>query len=291
MKSMTGFGRAAADCPEFSLTVDVSSVNKKGLELSVGLPREWQPMERLVAAKLREFYTRGKVGVSIKAEFKGIKNSPLADKAAVAAALEELKSLCSNYGTKFEPTADTILKICELTSSCTAQNSDWEAAWETVATALDQALRSAEQMRELEGENLKKDLIHRLDLILELVMAAEKESKNTVGQYRDQLLGRLKEMGLEIRLDDERLLKELCIFADKCDVAEEITRLKSHISQFIAAADESGPVGRKMDFICQEMGREINTTASKANNLELTKLAISLKNELERVREQVQNVE
>ena len=217
MKSMTGFGRAAADCPEFSLTVDVSSVNKKGLELSVGLPREWQPMERLVAAKVREFYTRGKVGVSIKAEFKGIKNSPLADKAAVAAALEELKSLCSNYGTKFEPTADTILKICELTSSCTAQNSDWEAAWETVAAALDQALRSAEQMRELEGENLKKDLIHRLDLILELVMAAEKESKNTVGQYRDQLLGRLKEMGLEIRLDDERLLKELCIFADKRD--------------------------------------------------------------------------
>ena len=247
MKSMTGFGRAAADCPEFSLTVDVSSVNKKGLELSVGLPREWQPMERLVAAKVREFYTRG------KAEFKGIKNSPLADKTAVAAALDELKSLCSNYGAKFEPTADTILKICELTSSCTAQNSDWEAAWENVAAALDEALRNAEQMRELEGENLKKDLIHRLDLILEL--------------------------------------KELCIFADKCDVAEEITRLKSHISQFIAATNENGPVGRKMDFICQEMGREINTTASKANNLELTKLAISLKNELERVREQVQNVE
>lgn len=123
-----------------------------------------------------------------------------------------------------------------------------------VAAALDEALRNAEQMRELEGENLKKDLIHRLDLILELVMAAEKESKNTVGQYRDQLLGRLKEMGLELRLDDERLLKELCIFADKCDVAEEITRLKAIYRNLSPQPTRTGPSGGRWTSSAKRWG-------------------------------------
>ena len=274
MKSMTGFGRAAAECEGFSVVADVSSVNKKGLEISVSLPRDWQPLERLIAAKAREFYTRGKVGVSVRADFKGA-----------------LKAACESVGAKFEPSADTVLKLCELSASDAAQSPDWESAWATVSAALSEAFEKSSQMREAEGENLKRDLASRLNLILELALSAERESRNTAAQYRDRLLARLKDLGLELNLGDERLLKELCIFADKCDVSEEITRLKSHIAQFLSALEERDAVGRKMDFICQEMGREINTMASKANNLELTKIAISLKNELERVREQIQNIE
>lgn len=289
MKSMTGFGRATAECESFSVVAEVSSVNKKGFEISVGLPRDWQPLERLIAAKAREFYTRGKVGVSVRADFKGASRL-LPDAPALESAAAALKAACESVGTKFEPSADTVLKLCELSASA-AQNSDWESAWETVSVALSEALEKSSQMREAEGENLRRDLATRLNLILELALSAERESRNTAAKYRDRLLARLKDLGLELDLDDERLLKELCIFADKCDVSEETTRLKSHIAQFLSALEERDAVGRKMDFICQEMGREINTMASKANNLELTKIAISLKNELERVREQIQNIE
>lgn len=289
MKSMTGFGRAAAECESFSVVAEVSSVNKKGFEISVGLPRDWQPLERLIAAKAREFYTRGKVGVSVRADFKGASRL-LPDAPALESAAAALKAACESVGARFEPSADTVLKLCELSVSA-AQNSDWESAWETVSVALSEALEKSSQMREAEGENLKRDLAERLNLILELALSAERESRNTAAKYRDRLLARLKDLGLELDLDDERLLKELCIFADKCDVSEETTRLKSHIAQFLSALEERDAVGRKMDFICQEMGREINTMASKANNLELTKIAISLKNELERVREQIQNIE
>ncbi len=290
MKSMTGFGRASAECESFSVVADVSSVNKKGLEISVGLPRDWQPLERLIAAKAREFYTRGKVGVSVRADFKG--GAPLiSDPSALKHAAAALKAACESVGAKFEPSADTVLRLCELSAPAAAQDSDWESAWETVSAALSEAFEKSSQMREAEGENLKRDLSSRLGAILELTLSAERESQNTPAQYRGRLLARLKDLGLELNLGDERLLKELCIFADKCDVSEEITRLKSHIGQFLSALGESGAAGRKMDFICQEMGREINTMASKANNLELTKIAISLKNELERVREQIQNIE
>ena len=290
MKSMTGFGRAAAECEGFSVVADVSSVNKKGLEISVSLPRDWQPLERLIAAKAREFYTRGKVGVSVRADFKGAP-ALLSGASALKSAAAALKAACESVGAKFEPSADTVLKLCELSASDAAQSPDWESAWATVSAALSEAVEKSSQMREAEGENLKRDLASRLNLILELALSAERESRNTAAQYRDRLLARLKDLGLELNLGDERLLKELCIFADKCDVSEEITRLKSHIAQFLSALEERDAVGRKMDFICQEMGREINTMASKANNLELTKIAISLKNELERVREQIQNIE
>lgn len=290
MKSMTGFGRAVAECGDFRVCVDVSSVNKKGLELSVSLPRQWQPLERLVAAKVREFYSRGKVNVAFKVDFKNRAADIFADTQALKSAFGALKKACEEVGAEFAPTSDTLMKLAE-TFGESEGNSDWESAWQVLEPALVDALKKSDQMREREGENLKSDLLSRLNLILELTLSAERESKGTAKKYRDKLLERLSELGLELRLDDERLLKELCIFADKCDTAEETTRLKSHIAQFAAAAEEREPSGRKMDFICQEMGREINTTASKANNLELTKIAISLKNELERVREQIQNIE
>lgn len=291
MKSMTGFGRATADCAEFSLTLDLSSVNKKGFELFVSLPRDWQPMERLISIEIKKSFTRGKINAACRVDFKKGENAFSIDEAALAAAADKLRRACEKLSAPFALTPELLLKLNgEIRTDSSAAN-DWEDAWPVVEKTLNEALEKIDAMRAEEGNALKADLTMRLQAIFEMVAEVEKNSKDTVCKYRDAMLQRLTNSGLQLDVNDERVLKEISLFADKCDISEEITRLKSHISQFLSTMDENDAVGRKMDFICQEMGREINTIASKANNLELTKLAIELKNELERVREQTQNVE
>ncbi len=288
---MTGFGRALKACPDFDITVDISTVNKKGFELAVSLPRDWFPMERLISQTLKKSISRGKISVSVKVEKKKSDAVLSIDNHALKLAVEELKKTCESLNIKNpEITPDIILKIDERISQNTI-STDWESAWEYVESAITEAAQKLDIMRIVEGESLKNDLTSRLQTIENLVTEVEKNSQGTVQKYKEQLLQRLANSGLELDPNDERILKEICIFADKCDICEEITRLKSHITQFLATMQENDAVGRKMDFICQEMGREINTTASKANSLELTKLTIDLKNELERIREQTQNIE
>lgn len=292
MKSMTGFGRASADFSDFSATIDISSVNKKGIEVFVSLPREWMALEPTVNAALKKRFLRGKFNVCFSVVFARQKGCIFANAGAVKEALGELKRLCAENGAQFLPNQETLLKINDLAKDSSADSIDWQEAWEKLEPLLDSACAELGRMRETEGGRLEADLQSRLDRIENLVEEAEAEAKNSPKNYRQSLLEKLESLGLEIDLDDERVLKEVCIFADRCDVAEEITRLKSHIGQFrqiMAGAEDA--VGRKLDFLCQEMGREINTTASKANNLNLTKITLELKNEMERVREQVQNIE
>ncbi len=292
MKSMTGFGRARVDTPKFGLVVDATSVNKRGLEIFVSLPRDWQSMELAIAQKLKKFFARGKISLSIKAEFKSDQQSFSIDAQAVNTALKNLEEICATSGTPFNPSVDTILKINESLSSQKQQSAcDWEEALPFVEATVEEASTRLDEMRIAEGVALAKDLEARLATISEAVEKLEIESRGAVDKYKEQLLQRLANSGLELDVSDERVLKEVCLFADKSDICEEITRLKSHISQFLSATKETEAVGRKMDFICQEMGREINTTASKAGSLAITKIAIDLKNELERIREQIQNVE
>lgn len=290
MKSMTGFGRATTESNGLSVCIDVSSVNKKGLEISASMPRDWSPMERLIASKLRNFYERGKVNVAIRAEMAN-SSAIMPSPEQLSEATAELKKACELVGTDFNPTADTLLKIADTLRQNSASLTDWEEAWQIVEPALAEALQNADDMRCIEGSTLKSDITSRLATISKLVEQAELAAKDSPAKYREKLLSKLSEAGLEIDLNDERVLKEICIFADRCDISEEITRLKSHIGQFLATMEATSAVGRKMDFICQEMGREINTSASKANNLDLTKITIELKNELERIREQIQNIE
>ena len=287
---MTGFGRARKECADFDLTIDVSSVNKKGFELFVSMPRDWAPMERLIAQALKKSFARGKISVSIKVEKKASQTGLSLNTDALKSAIDELVSTCQAFGSQ-QPsiTPELILKIDERLSQNVSQ-ADWEDAWVDVEPALAEAVEKLDAMQNAEGEELKSDLTMRLQTIESLVAQVEESSKSTVEKYKEQLLQRLATSGLELDINDERILKEVCLFADRCDICEEITRLKSHIKQFLATMEETDAVGRKMDFICQEMGREINTTASKANSLELTKLAIELKNELERIREQTQNI-
>lgn len=287
---MTGFGRANKQCAAFDIAIDVSSVNKKGFELSVSLPREWSPMERLFAQLLKKTVARGKVSVSVRIEKKDGGATGVLDADALAKPLADFEAVCEKLGAKFEPTPELLLKLGEMLAA-NESAADWEESWAEIEPAAKEAVEKLDAMRITEGAALKADLKSRLGTISALVSDVENSSSGTVEKYREQLLQRLASSGLQLDPNDERVLKEICIFADKCDICEEITRLKSHIAQFLSTLEESEAVGRKMDFICQEMGREINTIASKTNSLELTKLAIDLKNELERVREQTQNVE
>jgi len=290
MKSMTGFGRSLAKSQKFSLTLDLSSVNKKGFETSVSLPRDWQTMERAISQDLKKYFSRGKISAALKVEFNGDAGSFSIDADGVAAALKKLGEVCRKCGAEFKPNADTVIALNEKVNASSALP-DWEEALPVVEAALEEAAKKLDAMREEEGKALKADLTMRLQAVFELLSAVEGASKDTTAKYKEQLLQRLAASGLELDPDDERVLKEICLFADKCDICEEITRLKSHISQFLSTMEEADAVGRKMDFLCQEMGREINTIGSKANNLELTKIVIDMKNELERIREQVQNIE
>ena len=290
MKSMTGFGTDTAKLGDSTVSVDVYSVNKKGLELAVFLPRKWQAMERLAAAEIKNFLTRGKVVLRISENSAAI--GGMADAESIKKAVQKLGEICRSCGIPFAPDARLVFEMAKSMETCAEySDADLERDWETVKGAVLGALSKMEAMRSFEGDSLARDMKSRLGNISSLVDSIDSLKSGTVENYKNQLLQKLSSMGLDIDVNDERVLKEVCIFADKCDISEEIIRLKSHIRQFLAAIDSVEPTGRKMDFICQEMGRESNTIGSKANNLEISKKVIEIKNELERVREQVQNVE
>lgn len=292
MKSMTGFGRSCADFKDFSITIDIASVNKKGLETSVSLPRDWSPMERTINAEIKKIFARGKFNIAISVEFKTSEADIFADEQTITKALNNLKSICEKNNIVFKPETASILEINKLIlDKSQTSRIDWQEAWELICPVLAQACKNLNDMRSIEGDSLKIDLIARIEKIQHLVDCAQESAKSSPVKYKELLTQRLSALGLDINIEDERVLKEVCIFADRCDVSEEITRLKSHTAQFLEILESDDAVGRKLDFLCQEMGREINTTASKANNLELTKITLELKNEMERIREQVQNLE
>jgi uncharacterized protein (TIGR00255 family) len=293
---MTGYGRAALTLGGRDLVVEVNGVNRRGLELFVSGPQEWAgPLERHVTAWAREFVARGKCSVFIRLAGASATRSLAWDPAAVAASLEKLAAQAAVSGVPFAPDSALLLRLAELNPAQgdSLPSLDDDSARATLAEGVRAALRAFAAMRAEEGAFLAKDLLARLDVLEKQVAETAALSAGTAAEQRDALLARLAAAGLELDPSDERVLKEVALFADRCDVTEEITRLRSHIAQFRAAitAGASDGVGRKLDFICQEMNRELNTIGSKANRVEVTRLIIEAKNELERVREQVQNVE
>jgi uncharacterized protein (TIGR00255 family) len=290
MKSMTGYGRATSSVDAFSLTVQVSSVNRKTLDLTIGLPEEWESMEPAIGELVRKFASRGKVHVDI--EVTGDKSATEAtwDEAAASAALERLQSFAARQGVDFRPTPELLWQVAnsqrranDFPTADTAQ----AAVTETVTIAL----RSFAAMRAKEGEALLVDFFRRAEVLHRQVEAIATRAPQVPANHREQLMKRLRDAGLELDLNDERVLREIALFADRCDVTEEITRLRSHFEQFTALLKSEGEIGRKAEFILQEIGREVNTIGSKANDLTIARAVIDLKNELERVREQIANVE
>ena len=290
MKSMTGYGRATAELAGFSLTVQVNSVNRKTLDLTVKMPEEWDSLEPLVGEWVRKFASRGKVHVDI--ELTGSKSATQAtwDEEAASEALDRVAAFAARKGVPFQTTPELLWQVAN-SQRRESELPAAEVAQATLTATLTTALRSFSAMRAKEGEALMIDFIKRNELLHRQVDVVVARAPQVPANYREQLMKRLREAGLELDLNDERVLREIALFADRCDVTEEITRLRSHFEQFAALLNSEGEIGRKAEFILQEIGREVNTIGSKANDLTISRAVIEMKNELERVREQIANVE
>lgn len=290
MYSMTGYGRGESADKMRSVAVDMSGVNRKQLEIFVSLPREWQSLERLVVELVRAHIQRGKVSINVNTRNLTGAASSGWDAVAIASKLAELRQLCEANHIAFAADTQTVLSLAENTRPAEDIPQE-DALWALLKPAVDTALKNFIAMRAAEGQALARDLSERIDTLDKTLSLIKAQAPDVVGRYREQLFTRLRTSGLELDLNDERVLKEISLFADRSDVAEEITRLDSHFAQFRAAIAAAEPVGRKMDFLCQEINREFNTIGSKASSLDITKAVIDAKNELERLREQVQNIE
>jgi len=290
MKSMTGYGRAAAAIEGFSVTVQVSSVNRKSLDLTIALPEEWQSLEPHLGELVRRFATRGKVHVDIEVTGDKAVTAATWDETAAATALDRLQAFAAQENVEFRPNAELLWQIVNAQRR-TNRMPPSESAQPGLTEALTEALRSFAAMRAREGEALLVDFIRRSENLHRQVEVIAARAPQVPANYREQLMKRLRDAGLELDLDDDRVLREIALFADRCDVSEEITRLRSHFEQFTGLLKSAGEIGRKAEFILQEIGREVNTIGSKANDMSIARAVIELKNELERVREQMANVE
>jgi len=290
MKSMTGYGRASASIGTHSLTAQVSSVNRKTLDLTVSLPGEWESLEPLINDLVRKYAVRGKVHVDLELTGANGEQAASWDEAAAAESLARLAAFAAKQGVVFQPTPELLWQVA---NSQRKSNSlpTVEVAQFIVLATLETALKSFAEMRAREGATLLTDFLARLAILQNHATTIAERAPQVPKNYREQLLQRLRQAGLELDLNDERVLREIALFADRCDIAEELTRLRSHFEQFTALLKSGGEMGRKSEFILQEMGREVHTIGSKANDLVISRNVIELKNELERVREQIVNVE
>ena len=286
---MTGYGRATASLGKLTLTVQINSVNRRGLDLSLKLPDEWQTFESSVGEAVRKVALRGKVHVEVEVTGKSTVTADW-DQAAVATTLEQLALLAQARGIKFSPTSELLWQIANAQRTSAKLPAD-EATAKLLEETLGEALRGFAAMRAREGEALLVDFVGRFEKLQSAVATIAQRAPLVPVAYRDLLLQRLRQLELTLDITDERVLKEVALFADRCDVTEEITRLRSHFTQFIELLRAAGEVGRKAEFILQEIGREIHTIGSKANDLAVSRQVIEFKNELERVREQMANVE
>lgn len=287
---MTGYGRATGSIGGFTLTVQVSSVNRKTLDLAIRLPQEWESLESAVGEQVRKAASRGRVSVVI--ELTGARKSGeiVWNEAEVIAAVDRLAALAKARGIAFTPTPELLWSIANSQRSGTVMPSIEEAA-PIVSEVVAEALREFVAMRAQEGEALFMDFTNRLAILRIQLDAIAERAPAVAPTYRDVLFQRLRQAGLELDVSDERVLREIALFADRSDVTEELTRLRSHFDQFTKLLKSDAEIGRKSEFILQEIGREVNTIGSKANDLTISKAVIELKNELERVREQIANVE
>ena len=293
MKSMTGYGRGECSQNGFKITVELSSVNRKQSEISVALPREMEMLEAQIRDVINQFVSRGRLTTRVSLHAGASKlsarmhlNVPLAKAYA-----RELNRLSAQLKLPGPVTLDQLARAPGVfqTDEQIVEEKDF---WPAVQTALKRALGTLVKMRQREGAHLAQDLAKRIILMRKAASRIQKQAPEVAKRYREQLLERIKEAGLQAPgADDDRLLKEVVYFADRSDISEELSRLQSHFKQFDDCLRSAEPVGRTLDFLAQEMNREINTIGSKANDSVISREVVTLKAELEKFREQAQNVE
>lgn len=291
MHSMTGFGRGSATSETWHAAVEINSVNRKQAEVVVQAPRELSELDGRIRKAVLGVVSRGRIQVSITLERgQGALASIRVDKMLAQAFHRAFVELGQAVGHEVTLTAADYLRQPGILNTGTA-DIDVEDAWRTIKPALDEALAALAMMRETEGSHLNQDLLARLDLLTAFVAKITAEAPARPVRQRELLDKRLRDAGLDLDPADERVARELALFADRCDVSEELTRLDSHFTKFREYLQAAEPPGRALDFLCQELFREFNTIGSKANDAGIAQTIVEAKTELEKIREQVQNVE
>lgn len=289
---MTGYGRGDCSQDGFKITVELSSVNRKQSEISLTLPREMETLEAQIRDAINRQIARGRLTVRVTLHSGGNSEARMHLNVPLAKAYtRELNKLAKQLKLSGTVTLDHLVRAPGVFQT-DEEIAEEENFWPAVEKALDKALTALVKMREREGTHLQEDLIERVTIMRRAASLIQKQAPKVAERYREQLIERIRAANIEAPApDDERLLKEVVYFADRSDITEELTRLQSHFQQFDDCLKTAEPVGRTLDFLAQEMNREINTIGSKANDSLISREIVTLKAELEKFREQAQNVE
>ena len=291
IKSMTGFGRCEVLKDSRKFTVELKSVNHRYLDVNIRMPKKLNFFETSIRTLLKSYADRGKVDIFIT--YEDLSQSQVSVKYNAALAAEYLKYLnqmAEEFSLDNDVRVSTLSRYPEVFTmeEC---SEDEDELWNGLKEALEGAFSQFVEMRTKEGERLKEDILLKLDLLSEQIRFIEERSPQIIAEYRTKLEEKMRELLEDTQIDDNRIAAEAILFADKICTDEEVVRLKSHIQHMKETLEESNGIGRKLDFIAQEMNREANTILSKANDLDISNRAISLKTEIEKIREQIQNIE
>ena len=291
IKSMTGFGRCEVLKDSRKFTVELKSVNHRYLDVNIRMPKKLNFFETSIRTLLKSYADRGKVDIFIT--YEDLSQSQVSVKYNAALAAEYLKYLnqmAEEFSLDNDVRVSTLSRYPEVFTmeEC---SEDEDELWNGLKEALEGAFSQFVEMRTKEGERLKEDILLKLDLLSEQIRFIEERSPQIIAEYRTKLEEKMRELLEDTQIDDNRIAAEVILFADKICTDEEVVRLKSHIQHMKETLEESNGIGRKLDFIAQEMNREANTILSKANDLDISNRAISMKTEIEKIREQIQNIE
>lgn len=291
IRSMTGFGRATAETEGYFITVELKSVNHRYFDFSCRLPRQYGFAEDKLKSYINSKVSRGKIDCYLGIEALKTDDAEVVVNNTLASAyVNALKELSDTYSLKEDYGAAGIARFPDVLVLKKAEE-DEEKLWSLIEPVAGEAVEKFIKMREIEGEKMSKDIASRASYILECVSFIEERSPQTVKEYNDKLVSRVHELIGDVSLDEGRIIQEVAIFADKVAVAEETVRLRSHISQLQTFLESEEPIGRKMDFLVQEINREANTIGSKASDVDIARKVVDIKAEVEKIREQIQNIE
>ena len=291
IKSMTGYGSAKGSVEGLNITVELKSVNNRYLDASVRLPRSFLFAEELLKSAVQKHISRGKVDVFVTVDSSNAADMTVkVNEALLKGYIDALRHIADEYELPLDVSAYNVSRFSDVLS-VEKKELDAEAISKGIVEIAEQALLDFDSMRIREGEKLREDILNRLSTINALVMQVEQESPKTVAEYRARLEARMAEVLGTAGIDENRILAEAAIFADHIAVDEETVRLRSHMSQLSTMVNGVSPIGRKMDFLIQEFNRETNTIGSKCQNSDIAHIVVDIKSEIEKIREQIQNIE
>lgn len=291
IRSMTGYGAAEKILNGRSIRVEIKSVNHRYFEYSARVPRSCGFVEERMKRLLSDGISRGKVEVGVTLQtVEGLNEEITVNKDVVKSYVDALRSIKDEFGLADDLTLSAVAKFPDAFTVVKAET-DEDALWADIESVAKEALDAFVKMRETEGERMKADVLEKADEIEKMVAIVEERSPETVNEYRERLLAKMEEVLENSQIDKTRIVQEAAIYADKVAVDEETVRLHSHLAQLRKILDMDEPVGRKLDFLIQEVNREANTIGSKCSDVEIAQVVVNIKSEIEKIREQIQNIE